>query len=260
MEFSAEVMFLFQQAAARARQQRYEYITPEGILLEMLSIQLFREAFASCDGDIDILETNLQEYLENYVTGDGNQDPEVSESVNELLHFAGQSAYNSESGEIELTHLLHALWNLKECYAVYYMEAQGITEGVLLSTIAELEEEELDDRTDPEYIGTDGAEQDDGNWKQYAPCLNETLTDEKPLIGREAELERTIQILCRKEKNNPIHIGEPGVGKTAITHGLVRMLQDGIVPEPIKGAKVFALDLGGMLAGTQYRGDFEKTV
>ena len=92
----------------------------------------------------------------------------------------------------------------------------------------------------------------------FAPCLNETLQDNNPLIGREDELDRTIQILCRKDKNNPLHIGEPGVGKTAITYGLVERIRKNEVPDPLRGAKVFSLDLGGMVAGTQYRGDFEK--
>lgn len=95
-------------------------------------------------------------------------------------------------------------------------------------------------------------------WQRYAPCLNDMTETMNPLIGREEELERTIQILCRKEKNNPLHIGEPGVGKTAVTYGLARRLKEGDVPEALKGGRIFSLDLSGMLAGTQYRGDFEK--
>ncbi len=97
-----------------------------------------------------------------------------------------------------------------------------------------------------------------GRWRSYVTCLNETLDGINPLIGREEELERTMQILCRKEKNNPLHLGEPGVGKTAIVYGLAKLLNDGAVPEPLKGAKIYALDMGSLLAGTQYRGDFEK--
>lgn len=97
-----------------------------------------------------------------------------------------------------------------------------------------------------------------GFWQQYATCLNDGLGNVNPLIGREEELERTMQVLCRKEKNNPLHIGEPGVGKTAITYGLAKLLEEGRVPEPLTGAKIFSLDLGSLLAGTQYRGDFEK--
>ena len=95
-------------------------------------------------------------------------------------------------------------------------------------------------------------------WRRYVTCLNDTLDGVNPLIGREEELERTMQILCRKEKNNPLHIGEPGVGKTAVVYGLARLLNEDKVPEPLKGAKIYALDLGTLLAGTQYRGDFEK--
>ena len=96
------------------------------------------------------------------------------------------------------------------------------------------------------------------DWQMYAPCMNDSADEANPLIGREDELERTIQILCRKDKNNPLHIGEPGVGKTAITYGLVKMINEGRVPGPLIGAKVYSLDMAGMLAGTQYRGDFEK--
>ena len=106
------------------------------------------------------------------------------------------------------------------------------------------------------------AEEDSGTgdnfWQQYAVCLNEQLEQAKPLMGRQEELERTMQILCRREKNNPLHLGEPGVGKTAVTFGLARLLEENRVPEPLRGAKIFSLDLGSLLAGTQYRGDFEK--
>lgn len=118
--------------------------------------------------------------------------------------------------------------------------------------------------TGEEYGGQEAGEaQEDqpgksGRWRRYVTCLNENLEGVNPLIGREDELERTMQILCRKEKNNPLHIGEPGVGKTAIVYGLARLLEEGKVPDPLKGAVIFTLDLGTLLAGTQYRGDFEK--
>ena len=118
-------------------------------------------------------------------------------------------------------------------------------------------------RDDEFYLYDDISEdeEDDADtsfWQQYASCLNDELDGVNPLIGREEELERTMQILCRREKNNPLHIGEPGVGKTAITCGLARLLEEGKVPAPLSGARIYALDLGSLLAGTQYRGDFEK--
>ncbi|WP_125144450.1 AAA family ATPase [Clostridium transplantifaecale] len=118
--------------------------------------------------------------------------------------------------------------------------------------------------TGDEAGGQDAGEAQEGQtgkssrWRRYVTCLNENLEGVNPLIGREDELERTMQILCRKEKNNPLHIGEPGVGKTAIVYGLARLLEEGKVPDPLKGATIFTLDLGTLLAGTQYRGDFEK--
>ena len=109
-----------------------------------------------------------------------------------------------------------------------------------------------------EEEGSSETKAEKGLWRQYAVCLNEALEGVNPLIGRQEELERTMQILCRKEKNNPLHIGEPGVGKTAIMYGLAKLLSENSVPEPLLGAKIFSLDLGSLVAGTQYRGDFEK--
>ncbi len=123
----------------------------------------------------------------------------------------------------------------------------------------EEDEEEDDDETFWEDIGEDyETEVQAGFWKRYAVCLEDVLKDANPLIGREEELQRTMQVLCRRDKNNPLHIGEPGVGKTAVTYGLAALLKEGQVPEPLKGAKIYSLDLGSLLAGTQYRGDFEK--
>ena len=120
-------------------------------------------------------------------------------------------------------------------------------------------DEQGDDEQEDEESGGPGRDRRQSRgWQQYAVCLNDMIDQVNPLIGREEELERTMQILCRKEKNNPLHIGEPGVGKTAITYGLARLLEEGRVPEPLRGAKIFSLDLGSLLAGTQYRGDFEK--
>ena len=125
------------------------------------------------------------------------------------------------------------------------------------------EAEKLDEAEDAEDLedeaDAEGPEnrRGKGRWKRFAVCLNEEISLANPLIGREKELERTMQILCRKEKNNPLHIGEPGVGKTAVVYGLARLLSEGKVPEPLKGAKIYALDLGGMLAGT-VQGRLEK--
>ena len=256
MELSKEVMTVLHRAVLYAKENGYEYVTPETILLILAEEGLFIEAFSGCGGDVKLLSKMLREYIAEYVEKVQGKDPELSAGVNKMLMFAGQSAYNSGSGEVYVRHLVHALWNLEDSYALYYMEQQGITEADMLEELSFLEG---DAASTNEQVSLEGDKETEGRgFKLYAPCLNDTLKDVNPLIGREDELERTIQILCRKDKNNPLHIGEPGVGKTAITYGLVMRLKEDKVPDAIKGAKVFALDLGGMLAGTQYRGDFEK--
>lgn len=261
MELSNEAMNVLHQAVDFAKRNNYEYITPEIILLMILSDDVFIEAFEECGGDIKILSDDIYKYIEEYIDKVKDGEPEVSDGVNTLINFAGRSAYNSHCKEICIRHLIHAIWNLEESYAVYFMKKQGITEVDLLQEIAFIEDDEsltekenIEENTDV----SNESEENKSNLNIYAPCLNETLADVNPLIGRTAELDRTIQILCRKDKNNPLHIGEPGVGKTAITYGLVQLIRDGKVPDHLIGAKVFALDLGGILAGTQYRGDFEK--
>lgn len=255
MNLSKEVLAILRNAVDYAKYHKLEYVTPEVVLLMLLADAYFTTGFEECGGDCQLLEDNLKQYIKDYIEKTDKSEPEFSAGTNQMLNFAGQSAYNSSSEEICIRHLVHAFWSLENSYAVYYMEQQDITERELLQELANLDDMELFDSKDTISIVDNEA---DDKAALYAPCLNDTLTDVNPLIGRTVELERTIQILCRKDKNNPLHIGEPGVGKTAITYGLVELLKQNKVPAPLLGAKVFALDLGSMLAGTQYRGDFEK--
>ena len=258
MDLSKEASLVFQNAIAYANKYKYEYVTPEMILLMILDDDVFAEAFEECGGNLTILSSNLQKYVSEYVDKIDNKEILLSTGTNFVLNFAGQSAYSSGSDMIHVRHLVHAIWNLENSYAVYYMEQQDITEADVLQQMAIIEDENAAEAISEDIDGSIKTKEDKAGLSLYAPCLNDVLTDANPLIGREKELERTIQILCRKDKNNPLHIGETGVGKTAITYGLVQRLKSGDVPDAIKGAKVFSLDLGGMLAGTQYRGDFEK--
>ncbi|MGN0682412.1 MAG: AAA family ATPase, partial [Oscillospiraceae bacterium] len=254
MELSAEALTVLDKALEYARENSYEYVTPEMILLMLLSDKTFAAAFVECGGDTQALTNDILEYIESNLEKVPDIDPEPSLGVRAMLEVAHHSAESSSAGEICVRHLVHGIWQLGESYAVYFMEKQGISEADLLQEIARIEYDSQDENEQ----ASDEEEQPDHSTGLYAPCLNDILNDVNPLIGREAELDRTIQILCRKDKNNPLHIGEPGVGKTAITYGLVMMIRENRVPEPLAGARVFALDLGGMLAGTQFRGDFEK--
>lgn len=258
MEFSEEAMVILRDAIEYVRENNFEYVTPEIILLIIAADSTFAAAFEECGGDTEVLCENIYEYTEKYIDKVSDTDAELSSEAKRLLNLAGHSAYNSGCSEVCVRHLVHALWNLKNSYAVYFIEQQGVEKAELLRAFISTEEETSPDENNNIDDETDSVSCAGESWELYAPCLNDTLIDVNPLIGREAELDRTIQILCRKDKNNPLHIGEPGVGKTAITCGLVQLIREDRVPEPIQGAKVFSLDLGSMLAGTQYRGDFEK--
>ena len=153
---------------------------------------------------------------------------------------------------------------LKDSFGLYYMTVQDVD---LVEVLGELSRRSLSEERGSEplmpeepntYETSEDPESKNSRWKNFLENMNETCRKQNPLIGRTEELERTIQILCRKDKNNVLHIGEPGVGKTALAYGLAQKIEDGQVPEPLKQAVLYALDLGGLLAGTQYRGDFEK--
>lgn len=179
-----------------------------------------------------------------------------------------EQAGSSGREAVEVSHLLASLMRLEESYGLYYMAVQDVD---LVEILGEMSRESLSRERgmEPAHISRQEGPADSGEpegapadrterFRSFLENMNETCKNQNPLIGREEELERTIQILCRKDKNNVLHIGEPGVGKTALAYGLAQKLVKGQVPEPLKGAVLYAMDLGGLLAGTQYRGDFEK--
>lgn len=268
MKFSEEVEKILSAAMDFARENSYEYVTPELWLLFLLKNSTFAVALAACGGNAGKIKKEILEYLETWVEKVPGCEPVYSGAMDSILVFAEKTAADSGNDAVQMRHMVRAFFNLCESHAVYFLEEQGVEETEILQIISEMEEseeeqedEETEEEAEPrryERVSRSQEEKKSEDWRQFAPCLNDTLRDANPLIGRTEELDRTIQILCRKDKNNPLHIGEPGVGKTAITYGLVQLIRQGKVPGPLKGAKVFALDLGGMLAGTQYRGDFEK--
>ncbi len=259
MNLSKDVAEILQEAILYAEEFHYEYVTPEMLLHAMCANAEFSGAFEECGGDIGRLSRKLEDYCRDYIGQSEKDEPQLSLGVTYAFAYAGEHAANGEKQEIGIVHLIHAIWRLPDSYAVYFMEEQEIDPVELLRVLADREEEEEARKTGRDKQEENPPEETAGaKWRQYAPCLNDELENVNPLIGREAELERTIQILCRKDKNNPLHIGEPGVGKTAVTYGLAQRINEGRIPEQLKGSRIFALDLGGMIAGTQYRGDFEK--
>ena len=258
MQISREVADIINTAISMANSAHFEYVTPELVLFAACKNKVFAQSFENCGGSIEELDRQLRSYLEEYMqplSAESEITPEFSLGMGEVLSYAWISAQNSGKDATELPHIINAIYELEESYAVYYMRLQGVEKSELLQEMT-LAYEEHDGNVETGEE-TDSSAQS-GYWQKYATCLNDEVEKVNPLIGREEELERTMQILCRKEKNNPLHIGEPGVGKTAITYGLARLLNENRVPEPLLGARIFALDLGSLLAGTQYRGDFEK--
>lgn len=293
MRLSGEVTELIQAVFSLAQSAHMEFVTPELVLYVLCQKKGFIQAFEGCGGRIQELAQSLRDYLDKYMDTesiDTDTTPEFSQSMGRVLGYAWESAQNSGKYRVELTHIIYAMYELEESYAVYYMRLQGVEQADLLQEMILISEEtanenraekakkrsvsrqgekkekfavlESEERQENygenEETDTDAQEKQSAFWQQYATCLNDELEGKNPLIGREEELERTMQILCRKEKNNPLHIGEPGVGKTAITYGLARLLNENQVSKPLMGAKIYSLDLGSLLAGTQYRGDFEK--
>ena len=257
MKYSREVEEILGQMVIFARDKKHEYITPEHLLYSITFNNNFIEAFKVCNGDLDKLRKNIEKYLDENIETLEKGDPEISYGLNLVLSNANLQATSSQRSEITLTHVVNEIMNLEDSYAVYYILEQNIDPMDLLYLLCDIDSEVSEGTTSEKDISKK-QEQVDESWKQYVTCLNDKVNEFSPLIGREAELERTMQILCRKYKNNPIHIGEAGVGKTAITNGLARLINEGKVPEKLKGSRIFSIDLGSIIAGTQYRGDFEK--
>ncbi len=253
MKIAKEVEELLNMAALNASTLHHEYMTPEHVWYALTERSDFKSAFQSCGGDTRKLKSELHKYLEeqmDVVEGSGSRI-EVSYSLNRILEEAAKKALSSDRDIIEISHLIYSLMEMEESYGAYFVQAQGVKSVDLLVELGgePSETAESIDREDTK---------EDSILLKYAVCVNEEVKNSNPLIGREAELERTMQVLCRRQKNNPLHIGEPGVGKTAITYGLAARINEGNVPEKLKNAKIYAIDLGSMVAGTQYRGDFEK--
>lgn len=257
MKYSREVEEILGQMVIFARDKKHEYITPEHLLYSITFNNNFIEAFKVCNGDLDKLRKNIEKYLDENIETLEKGDPEISYGLNVVLSNANLQATSSQRSEITLIHVVNEIMNLEDSYAVYYILEQNIDPMDLLYLLCDIDSEVSEGTTSQKDVSKK-QEQVDESWKQYVTCLNDKVNEFSPLIGREAELERTMQILCRKYKNNPIHIGEAGVGKTAITNGLARLINEGNVPEKLKNSKIFSIDLGAIIAGTQYRGDFEK--
>ena len=248
---------LLAQTLTYCKAYRHQFIMPEHLLLALANDEDFCQAM-DVWADSDALRLRVKEFLDRQevVPEDVEYNPETSEQMSKLIDFALMEVTMSSAKAIDVAHLVAAMLKLKESWAAYLLkECAGGDEGEFLSLL-------VSGAGEDDYLVPDAEEQQSGRkaWRNLVTCMNDMVERHTPLIGREEELQRTIQVLCRRDKNNPLHVGEPGVGKTAIVWGLARLIVEEKVPERLRGAHIYQLDMGTLLAGTQFRGDFEKRI
>ena len=259
-------------AVDEAVKHKHEYVTLEHLLFALLEDASARDILFNCGAKVEEIALSLEEYFRDTLEKmpEGTQlMPELTATFQSTIQYALLQAEGSGQKTVDGGNILAALYQSQQSYAVYLLLQQGITRLDILNYIAHgiskidtLDFDNLGDGLEDEEF----AEERAARPKQKKPL--EAFTEElvkraleggiDPIIGRQEEIDRTIQVLCRRKKNNPLYVGEPGVGKTALAEGLALKIAEGDVPEILKDAKIFALDMGAVLAGTRYRGDFEQ--
>lgn len=251
-------------AFVEARQKRHEFITVEHLLLALLDNPSAAEALRACAANIEHLRRDLGNFITEHtptVAGDDEIDTQPTLGFQRVIQRAILHVQSSGKKEVTGANVLVAIFGEKDSHAVYFLQKQGVTRLDVvnfishgISKVAQPAKAETEQEVDSE------GRHDAGPLESFTINLNALALQGKidPLIGREKELERVIQTLCRRRKNNPLLVGEAGVGKTAIAEGLARRVVEGVVPDILANANVYALDMGALLAGTKYRGDFEQ--
>ena len=279
-------------ASQKALVENSDFITPEHLLYGMMTLPQMQDLMWSCNEafDIDDFLDELDEHIEESTKDDSqgakpNDICEPSFQLQQVFTDAVRQAIMAERKAIDMPMAINAILCLENSWAAYLLRKHANVEDFEIMTGTEIHfhehstgvEEDDDQYSNGEGDNPFGLFDDDDEdllfgdendysspshkndkWKKYVTCINEHLKDKNPLIGREKELDRTIQVLCRKDKNNPLHIGEPGVGKTALVYGVARRIEEGKVPDRLKGCNIYQLDMGTLLAGTRFRGDMEQ--
>lgn len=267
--FSKDLEQTIGQCYKRAREARHEFMTVEHLLLSLLDNPSAQAVLKACGADQVRLHTDLEQAIEASVSRlaeDDGRDTQPTLGFQRVLQRAVYHVQSSGKKEVTGANVLVAIFGEKDSHAVYFLNQQDITRldivNYLSHGIAKLGEDgEQPSASDGEPKSDAGEGEGKGDaLAEYATNLNDQARNGKidPLVGRADEIERTIQVLCRRRKNNPLYVGEAGVGKTAIAEGLAKRIVDADVPEVLADAVIFSLDLGALVAGTKYRGDFEK--
>ncbi|MBC2778281.1 ATP-dependent Clp protease ATP-binding subunit ClpA [Parasphingopyxis marina] len=272
--FARELEQTLHNALAEAANRKHEYATLEHLLLALTDDDHAAQVMTACGVEISELQEAVATYLDSELEAlriDGSTDPSPTSGFQRVVQRAILHVQSSGRDEVTGANVLVALFSERESYAVYFLQQQdmsrldavsfishGVGKGDQINEGREIRGAEENDEPEQEPKG--GKKKSESALKQFCVNLNEKAQAGKidPLIGRALEVDRTVQILCRRSKNNPLYVGEPGVGKTAIAEGLARRIVEGDVPEVLLPAVIYALDMGALLAGTRYRGDFEE--
>ena len=271
--FSRSLEKALHQALALASERHQEYATLEHLLLALLEDQDAAAVMRACNVDLDLLRRNLVEYIDtelaNLATG-ADEDSKPTAGFQRVIQRAVIHVQSSGREEVTGANVLVAIFAERESHAAYFLQEQDMTRYDAVNYIshgiakrAGMSEARPVRGVDEDAAATEGREDSKKKadaLEAYCVNLNDKARKGRidPLIGRDAEINRTIQVLCRRQKNNPLFVGDPGVGKTAIAEGLAKRIVDGDVPEVLRDSTVFSLDMGTLLAGTRYRGDFEE--
>lgn len=271
--FARELEQTLHNALAEAANRKHEYATLEHLLLALTDDDHAAQVMTACGVEISELHEAVAVYLDNELEAlriDGATDPSPTSGFQRVVQRAILHVQSSGRDEVTGANVLVALFSERESYAVYFLQQQdmsrldavsyishGVGKGEAISESREISGAEEEEQPEQKAAGK---KKPKSALKQFCVNLNEKAEAGKidPLIGRSVEVDRTVQILCRRSKNNPLYVGEPGVGKTAIAEGLARRIVEEDVPDVLEPAVIYALDMGALLAGTRYRGDFEE--
>ena len=270
--FNQDVQITFSLAVREAQRRHHEFLTTEHVLYAMLFDEHGQEILQACGGDVDLLRTDLELYFEQDLESLEHLDEEMPEQTIGLQNVLQRTVTHMQASggdEIGVGDILAALLEQEDCLAAQILKAEGlsrldilnyVSHGISKVPLQDVEPEQRESEEQPRKSQEGKPAKKVDPLEAFTVNLLERAAKGKidPLVGRAAELERTIQILCRRRKNNPVLVGEPGVGKTAIAEGLALRILEQDVPELLHDAELFALDMGALLAGTKYRGDFEE--
>ena len=262
---SSELEFCLNEAFQRARDRRHEFMTVEHLLLALLEIPRVHEILKACNSNMTELRRQLTEFVEEQtplLAGDDDTDVQPTLGFQRVLQRAVFHVQSSGKKEVAGSNVLVAIFSEKQSQAVYYLNLQDVTRLDVINYISRgMPQLPVEGGNEEEATSVETeAEPEATPLERYTTNLNQQAVDGKidPLIGREVEIERTVQILCRRRKNNPLYVGDAGVGKTALAEGLARLIVEERVPDVLRDSTIYALDMGTLIAGTKYRGDFEK--